>query len=71
MAPGSEVVVTLSGSVTAIVKVAAAVAAGLAESVTVTVNVLVPGAAGVPVMVPVDGSRVRPAGRDPLLSDQV
>ena len=55
MAPGSEVVVTLSGSVTAIVKVAAAVAAGSAQSVAVTVNVLVPGAAGVPVMVPVDG----------------
>jgi len=43
----------------------------LLASVTCSVNVLVPVAAGVPVMAPVDWSRVSPAGRVPLDTVQV
>ena len=46
--------------------------AGLPESVTLKVSgVLVMAADGVPVMAPVEALRLRPAGRVPLVIDQV
>ncbi len=47
------------------------VCAGLLLSVTVTVKLEVPLAVGVPEMMPVDGDRLRPAGRVPEVIDQV
>jgi hypothetical protein len=54
------------------VKVAVCVRAGLLESVTLKVSVvLATDAEGVPVIAPVEAFRVKPAGREPLGSDQV
>ena len=48
------------------------VRAGLPESDTLNVSgVLATDAEGMPVMAPVEALRVRPAGREPLVSDQV
>jgi hypothetical protein len=46
-------------------------AMGELESVAVTVKVVVPDAVGVPVMEPVAGTRLSPAGRDPEVTDHV
>jgi len=43
----------------------------VAESVTVTVKVNVPAADGVPEITPVDEFKVNPAGRLPVVTDQV
>ena len=54
------------------VRAALCVRAGLLESVTMKVRgVLATAAEGVPVMAPVEAFRVKPAGRVPLVSDQV
>ena len=54
------------------VREALCVSAGLLESATLNGSgVLATDAEGVPVMVPVEAFRVRPAGREPLVSDQV
>ena len=54
------------------VKVAVCVREGVLESVTLKVSgVPVTEAEGVPVIVPVEAFRARPAGREPLVSDQV
>ena len=54
------------------VRLAVCVRAGLLESVTLKVRgVLVTAAEGVPVMAPVEAFRAKPAGRVPLVSDQV
>jgi hypothetical protein len=54
------------------VKVAVCVRAGLLESVTLKVSeVLATDAEGVPVIAPVEAFRVKPAGREPLGSDQM
>jgi hypothetical protein len=45
--------------------------AGFSASATVAVNVAVPLAEEVPVMIPVDGSRLNPAGRAPAVIDHV
>jgi hypothetical protein len=51
---------------------AVCVRAGLLESATLKVRgVAATGAEGVPAMVPVEAFRVKPAGREPLVSDQV
>ena len=48
------------------------VRAGLLESATLNVSgVLATDAEGVPVMAPVEAFRVTPAGRDPVINDQV
>jgi hypothetical protein len=70
--PGSVVVVTASAAFTVILRLAVAVAAvGLVESETLTVKLEVPLAVGDPVMAPVLVFRVSPAGRLPVLIDQV
>jgi hypothetical protein len=46
-------------------------AMGELESVAVTVRVVVPEVVGVPVMEPVAGARLSPAGRDPEVMDHV
>src|ERR1700753_660684 len=54
------------------VRLAVAVSAvGVALSVTVTVKVDVPVLVGVPLMIPVAGSRARPAGSDPDMTANV
>jgi hypothetical protein len=54
------------------VNVAVCVRAGLLESVTLNVRgVLATEAEGVPVMAPIEAFRVKPAGRAPMVSDQV
>jgi hypothetical protein len=54
------------------VREALCVRAGMLESATLNVSgVLATDADGVPVMAPVEPLRVRPAGREPLVSDQV
>ena len=54
------------------VRAALCVRAGLLESVTIKVSgVLATAAEGVPVIAPVEAFRVKPAGRVPLVSDQV
>ena len=54
------------------VRLAVCVRAGLLESVTLKVSgVLVTDVVGVPVIAPVEALRVKPAGRVPLVSDQV
>ena len=53
------------------VSVVASVADCPSASVTSTVKMEVPAAVGVPASVPVPGSSVIPAGRLPLLTDQV
>jgi hypothetical protein len=45
--------------------------AGLDESATLKVKLAVPLAVGVPEMIPVAGARLSPAGRAPLVMDQV
>lgn len=63
---------TLTGAgLIAIVKDFAAVAGGAALSLAWTVKLEFPAAAGVPRMTPVDGSRDKPAGNEPALTDQV
>jgi hypothetical protein len=56
---------------TVIERLAEAVLAGLLESATVTVKLEVPAALGVPVMEPVEASRLNPAGSEPLVTFQV
>jgi hypothetical protein len=56
---------------TAMERLAGAVCAGLSESVTVTVKLEVPAVVGVPVMSPVEASRVSPAGSVPVVTDQL
>ena len=51
-------------------KLAVAVLAGLLESVTSTVKLEVPDALGVPVIAPLEASRLSPAGSDPLVTVQ-
>jgi len=72
---GSDVVVTDSGVDAApivILRFAVDVAEGVAESLTCTVKRdVVALAAGVPVIAPVFGLRVRPAGKVPVVRDQV
>jgi len=46
-------------------------AVGVVESVTVTVKSEVPAAVGVPVMIPVESSRLKPAGSVPVVTDHV
>ena len=54
------------------VRFAVCVSAGLLESVTLKLRgVLATEAEGVPVMAPVEAFRVKPTGREPLVSDQV
>ena len=54
------------------VRFAVCVCAGLPESVTLKVSgVLVTAAVGVPVIAPVEALRLSPAGRVPLVIDQV
>jgi hypothetical protein len=54
------------------VREALCVRAGLLESATLKVSgVLATNAEGVPLMAPIEAFRVRPAGREPLISDQV
>ena len=54
------------------VRFAVCVRAGLLESVTLKVRgVLATEAEGVPVMAPVEAFRVKPAGREPVVNDQV
>ena len=66
------VVVTVSGGTfTVIDSAAVAVTAGFSESVTATVKSLVPGAAGTPLISPVAGTSVSPAGSEPCVTDQV
>jgi hypothetical protein len=50
---------------------AVAICAGLELSVAWTVKLLVPEAVGVPLTTPVAASRLRPAGRLPVVTDQV
>jgi hypothetical protein len=53
------------------VRFAVCVRAGLLESATLKVSgVLATDAEGVPVIAPVEAFRVKPAGREPLVSDQ-
>src|ERR1700728_1449244 len=71
-APGRDVVVTDSGgAVTVTVSGALADAGVLSESVTSTVKLSGPVTVGLPVIAPVAGCRVSPAGSDPALIDQV
>lgn len=60
---------TVRGGVTAIVKTDPA--ANPAESVAVIVNVDDPATVGVPLITPVEESRVNPLGNDPEPTDQV
>jgi hypothetical protein len=68
---GREVVVTENGTEIVIEKLVVAVSAGLLESVTSTVKLAMPGALGVPVIVPLEALRLIPAGSDPEISAQV
>ena len=68
---GREVVVTVRGGVTVSVSSPeTTVRGGDEESVADTVNVEDPVEPGVPLMVPVAESRLRPVGRFPLTTDQ-
>jgi hypothetical protein len=44
-----------------------AVACGFSESVTMTVKLNVPGVVGMPEITPVDGARVSPGGKEPMI----
>jgi hypothetical protein len=67
-----EVEMTSAAAETVRVREALCVRAGLLESATLNVSgVLATNAEGVPVMAPVEAFSVRPAGREPLVSDQV
>jgi hypothetical protein len=71
VAPGSNVVV-MTGATDFTTSIPRwAVAAFELASVTFTVNEDVPGAVGVPDIAPVEGSRARPVGSDPLVTDHV
>ena len=63
--PGSEVVVSVKAPLIVMLRLAVAVAD--AESVTLTVKVDGPMVVGVPMMVPVVGTRVKPAGSAPAM----
>jgi hypothetical protein len=72
--PGRDVVVTdrVTGAADiAMLRLAVAVCAGLELSVACTVNLAVPTVVGVPPITPVDASKLRPAGRLPVGTDQV
>jgi hypothetical protein len=67
-----DVEMTSETGETVSVRLAVCVRAGLLESVALKVRgVLATAAEGVPVMAPVEASSVKPAGRVPLVSDQV
>jgi hypothetical protein len=69
---GSEVVVIERGRGERLIeKPFEALSAGDEESVTVTVKLEVPSAVGVPEITPVEASRERPGGSDPLVTIQV
>jgi hypothetical protein len=70
---GSELVVITRGAAEIVrVRFTDWVCAGLPESVTLKVSgVLVTAAVGVPVIAPVEALRLSPAGRVPLVIDQV
>jgi uncharacterized protein YqfA (UPF0365 family) len=51
-------------------RLAADVSTGLELSVTCTVRLLVPASVGVPLITPVEASRLRPVGRLPSVTDQ-
>jgi hypothetical protein len=57
--------------VTAIDRLTDLVCAGFSASVTVAVKLAVPLVVGVPAMIPVAGTRVSPAGRLPVVIDQL
>ena len=67
--PGSEVVLMESAPEIVIVRLFVAMA--LLLSATCTVKVLLPAVVGVPVMAPLEALRLRPAGRLPLVTDQL
>ena len=72
MPDGREVVVTEKpGGETVIDRLAEVVWVGLLESVTVTVKLEVADALGVPVIAPLEASRLSPAGSEPEMSAQV
>jgi len=63
---------TSAAAETVRVREALCVRAGLLESATLKVSgVLATDAEGVPAMAPVEAFRVKPAGREPLVSDHV
>jgi hypothetical protein len=67
-----EVEMTSAAAETVRVREALCVRAGKLESATLNVSgVLATDAEGVPVMAPIETFRIRPAGRVPLVSDQV
>lgn len=71
--PGSEDVVICTGVIPAVIamlRFAVAFCAGELESLTATVNAEVPAVVGVPLICPALLS-VKPAGREPALTDQV
>ena len=68
---GKLVVVITTACATTRVRVMDLACTGLDESATLKVKLLVPLAVGVPEMVPVLAPRLRPAGRVPLVTDQV
>lgn len=61
--PGSEAVVMARFSATTRLKDADAICAGLPESVADTAKLKLPAVGGVPLMTPVEGLRLNPAGR--------
>jgi hypothetical protein len=67
--PASAEVVMLSGVMMVIDKLAVAVP--LALSFNVTVKEEAPAVVGVPLIVPLEAIKVRPAGNEPALIDQV
>src|SRR5437660_2128996 len=67
----SDALVITSGAPMRIVSVWLVVAGVVAESVTCTVKLKLPEVSGVPEMIPVAGSSVRPPGRDPAVIDAV
>ena len=63
---------TVEGAEIVSVRFAVCVRAGLLESATLKARgVLATVAVGVPVMAPVEAFRVKPAGREPVVNDQV
>jgi hypothetical protein len=63
---GNCVVVMLSNGITFTVSLCVALCAGLPVSVTLTVNVNVPAVFSVPLIEPLDVSKVTPTGNAPL-----
>ena len=70
VAEESDALMVNAGAATTIERVTDLVCAGLPASATVTVKLEVPVPVGVPEIRPVDGFRLRPAGRFPE-TDQV